>query len=98
MFNSENVEGESNEWRQYTWQADVFTGIQYRTGIYYEDETLLSDIKTAVREEQEKYDRPLAVEVKHLENFYAAEEYHQKYLDKNPGGYCHIPAKLMEMA
>ncbi|MBR1634868.1 MAG: peptide-methionine (S)-S-oxide reductase MsrA [Lachnospiraceae bacterium] len=74
------------------------TGIQYRTGIYYEDETLLSDIKKAVRDEQEKYDRPLAVEVKHLENFYTAEEYHQKYLDKNPGGYCHIPAKLMEMA
>ncbi|KAI4453169.1 methionine sulfoxide reductase [Holotrichia oblita] len=30
------------------------------------------------------------IEVKPLENFYSAEEYHQKYLDKNPGGYCHI--------
>lgn len=26
-----------------------------------------------------------------LEHFYDAEEYHQKYLDKNPGGYCHAP-------
>ena len=26
-----------------------------------------------------------------LTNFFSAEEYHQKYLDKNPGGYCHIP-------
>ena len=22
-------------------------------------------------------------------------EYHQKYLDKNPGGYCHIPPRFM---
>ena len=29
-------------------------------------------------------------EVKPLENFYPAEEYHQYYLDKNPTGYCHI--------
>ena len=36
------------------------------------------------------YDKPLAVELKPLENFYPAEEYHQKYLEKNPGGYCHI--------
>lgn len=73
------------------------TGIQYRTGIYYEDAALLSDIEAVVKAEQEKYDQPLAVEVKPLENFYTAEEYHQKYLDKNPGGYCHIPAKLMKM-
>ncbi|MDU7441802.1 MAG: peptide-methionine (S)-S-oxide reductase, partial [Clostridium sp.] len=25
-----------------------------------------------------------------LENYYKAEEYHQKYLKKNPNGYCHI--------
>ncbi|MBP8315037.1 peptide-methionine (S)-S-oxide reductase, partial [Clostridium neonatale] len=23
--------------------------------------------------------------------YYKAEEYHQKYLKKNPNGYCHIP-------
>ena len=37
----------------------------------------------------------LAVEP--LENFYSAEEYHQKYLDKNPGGYCHIPQRYFDM-
>ncbi len=36
-----------------------------------------------------------AVEIKPLESFYDAEEYHQDYLDKNPGGYCHItPAEI----
>ena len=72
-------------------------GEQYRTGIYYEDETLLPEIEEAVRKETNKVGQPLAVEVRRLENFSPAEEYHQKYLDKNPGGYCHIPAKLMKM-
>lgn len=73
------------------------TGIQYRTGIYYTDEMLVSDINEAVASEQNKYDVPLAVEVMPLANFYKAEEYHQKYLDKNPGGYCHINPKLMKL-
>ena len=72
-------------------------GEQYRTGIYYEDDALLPEIEEAVRREADKVGRPLAVEVRRLENFSPAEEYHQKYLDKNPGGYCHIPAALMRM-
>ena len=73
-------------------------GKQYRTGIYYEDDALLPEIEGAVRKEADKVGKPLAVEVRRLENFSPAEEYHQKYLDKNPGGYCHIPASLMNMA
>ena len=30
--------------------------------------------------------------------FYRAEDYHQDYLDKNPDGYCHLPAALFEFA
>ena len=67
-------------------------GISYRTGIYYLDETDLKTIQTKYKEIQEKYDLALAVEVEPLRNFFNAEEYHQKYLDKNPGAYCHIPA------
>ena len=65
-------------------------GIQYRTGIYYVDEGDLPVIREALGALAEKYDRPLAIECKPLENFYSAEEYHQKYLEKNPNGYCHI--------
>ncbi len=66
-------------------------GIQYRTGIYYTEDSQLTEIETVCRLESEKIGKPLAVEVRRLENFFAAEEYHQKYLDKNPTGYCHIP-------
>ena len=72
-------------------------GIQYRTGIYYTDEKQLSDINAVYSAEQEELGIPLAVKVKRLENFFTAEEYHQKYLDKNPHGYCHIPRALLNM-
>ena len=39
----------------------------------------------------------LAVELEPLRNFFTAEEYHQDYLDKNPGGYCHIPAEMFSL-
>ena len=70
-------------------------GLQYRTGIYYKDEALPPEIRAAVEKETVKQGQPLAVEVKPLENFYPAEEYHQDYLDNNPEGYCHIPISLM---
>ena len=72
-------------------------GIQYRTGIYYTDEMDLPEIKNFYDKKQEEIGSPLAVELKPLENFFPAEEYHQKYLDKNPGGYCHIPASKMHL-
>jgi len=65
-------------------------GSQYRTGIYYvnpEDESVIQD---SILELQKKYKEKIAIEVKPLSNYYKAEQYHQKYLDKNPNGYCHI--------
>lgn len=65
-------------------------GTQYRSGIYYDDSADLPIIKAAVLEEQKKYSRPIVTEVLPLNGYYLAEEYHQKYLKKNPGGYCHV--------
>jgi peptide-methionine (S)-S-oxide reductase len=71
-------------------------GIQYRTGIYYVDETDLDIILKSKDAEQEKYEDPIVTEILPLSNFYNAEQYHQKYLDKNPTGYCHIPRELLK--
>ncbi len=72
-------------------------GVQYRTGIYYEDESLLPAIREAYSREASKHAEPLAVEVKPLGNFCTAEEYHQKYLEKNPTGYCHVAPWLLNL-
>lgn len=74
------------------------TGIQYRTGIYWTDSAMLPEIKSFMEEKQKEYVLPLAVEIQPLSSFYEAEEYHQKYLDKNPGGYCHIRPELFELS
>ena len=50
-------------------------GIQYRTGIYYTDESLLPDIRAAVAKVEAEVGQPLAVEVEPLTQFYDAEEY-----------------------
>jgi methionine-S-sulfoxide reductase len=67
-------------------------GIQYRTGIYWTDESQAEVIRKVYEREEAKAGAKLAVAVEPLRNFFSAEEYHQKYLEKNPGGYCHIPA------
>ena len=74
------------------------SGIQYRTGIYYTEETQRPVIEAVMQREQAKAGAPLAVQVEPLKNFFSAEEYHQKYLEKNPGGYCHIPAQYFSIA
>lgn len=65
-------------------------GTQYRTGIYYEDESAVETIENVIAVEQEKYEEEIVVEVLPLDHFFVAEEYHQDYLKKNPRGYCSI--------
>ena len=70
-------------------------GIQYRTGIYWTDETTGERVKAYADEEKKKYDE-FCTEICPLKNFVPAEDYHQDYLEKNPGGYCHIPPYEIE--
>ena len=72
-------------------------GVQYRTGIYYTSDDQFPEIEAAYQEEEKKTGQKLAVELQPVENYFSAEEYHQKYLDKNPGGYCHIPKNMFSL-
>ena len=73
-------------------------GTRYRTGVYYEDEADRSVLEVAFARATERAGQPIVVELEPLRNFFEAEERHQKYLDKNPDGYCHLPLELFEMA
>lgn len=69
-------------------------GTQYRSGIYFteaEDEAIITE---ALEQLQMQYEQPLVVENVPLQQFFKAEAYHQEYLRKNPGGYCHVDLNL----
>src|SRR5574344_1242672 len=66
-------------------------GHQYRSGIYY---TNMMDGIRADAYFTDHLNPGWAIEIKQMANFYPAEQYHQDYLDKNPGGYCHVNLSL----
>ena len=67
-------------------------GTQYRSGIYYFDEAQ----KRAAERSRDLFQKqltasgygPITTEILAAPEFYYAEDYHQQYLAKNPGGYC----------
>ena len=68
-------------------------GIQYRTGVYYND---LLDGVTAETYFSSVLEPNYKIEIKKLCNYFPAEEYHQDYLTKNPHGYCHVNLGLIK--
>jgi methionine-S-sulfoxide reductase len=76
--------------------ADV--GMQYRTGVYCEDEADIDAARRSLAALEARLGRPSAIEVRPLRHYFRAEEAHQKYLDKHPAGYCHISPARMERA
>ncbi|WP_182186377.1 peptide-methionine (R)-S-oxide reductase MsrB [Pectinatus frisingensis] len=71
------------------------SGNQYRSGIYYTVSIDRQIIDRQITIEQQKYQKPLVTEVLPLKCYYPAEKYHQKYLEKHPGGYCHIDLTIL---
>lgn len=65
-------------------------GKSYRTGIYCYTGEDLKAVHTYVDTIRSSYSKPIVTEITMVKDFYNAEDYHQKYLDKNPTGYCHI--------
>jgi peptide methionine sulfoxide reductase msrA/msrB len=68
-------------------------GTQYRSAIFYSSE---EQKKTAERvkaqfDKSGRFNAPIVTEIAPARPFYPAEDYHQKYLEKNPDGYtCHV--------
>lgn len=83
-------------------------GTQYRSGIYCFDDAQLEAARSSLSRYQEALSRagnrdPITTEILRAPAFYYAEDYHQQYLAKNPGGYCghggcgvHYPAEPTE--
>lgn len=66
-------------------------GTQYRSTILYHDEGQKAAAERSLKKAQDLYGDKIVTEIQPLEQFYAAEEYHQDYFEKNPNvGYCRI--------
>src|SRR6266699_2737596 len=68
-------------------------GTQYRSAIFYssEEQKQTAERVKAQVDKSGMWKRPIVTEISKAGEFYPAEEYHQKYLVKNPGGYtCHV--------
>ncbi len=68
-------------------------GTQYRSAIFYanEEQKQIAERVKAQVDKSGKFNRPIVTEITKAGEFYSAEDYHQKYLVKNPGGYtCHV--------
>ncbi len=67
-------------------------GTQYRSVIFFhspEQEATAHQVISKI-EAAKKWPKPIVTKVEPVKKFYAAEDYHQDYLKKNPGGYtCH---------
>jgi peptide methionine sulfoxide reductase msrA/msrB len=73
-------------------------GEQYRSLIFYGDESQrgIAESVLAGLRSSGRYKRPIATEIAAAMPFYEAEERHQEYLRKHPGGYCHVDLGLAE--
>lgn len=68
-------------------------GTSYRSVIFYEDAVQKQKAEDFIKlvNESGRWDNPVVTTLEPLNKFYAAEDYHQDYLQKNPTGYtCHF--------
>jgi peptide-methionine (S)-S-oxide reductase len=65
-------------------------GSSYRSTIFYQNETQKREAEAAIERSQPYWEQPIVTSVEPLVKFWPAEDYHQDYLQKHPGGYtCH---------
>lgn len=69
-------------------------GTQYRSAVFTVGNAQRDQAIEVIRELGKEYDKPVVTEVRDAGPFFAAEAYHQDYLVKNPGGYCHVDLSM----
>ena len=57
-------------------------GTQYRSAIFYHDEKQKKSAEKSKKEQQKNFNNKIATEIASVKDFYKAEEYHQKYMEK----------------
>ena len=66
-------------------------GSSYRSAIFYASDTEKQLAKKSITHASQHWQKPIVTKLEKLDIFWPAEEYHQDYLQKNPGGYtCHF--------
>jgi len=67
-------------------------GSQYRSVVFWHDpqQRVLAEQKIAELNASGKWPDPVVTQVVPADRFWRAEEYHQRYFEKNGGGYCHL--------
>lgn len=66
-------------------------GESYRSAIFYADDNERRAAEAAIQRNQKHWPKPIVTSLEPLGKFWSAEDYHQDYLQKNPGGYtCHF--------
>ena len=71
-------------------------GDSYRSAIFYFDDDQRQTAQMIKFELDPKYEKPIVTEISPAKEFYAAEDYHQKYTAKTGEGMCHAPYKPLE--
>jgi peptide methionine sulfoxide reductase msrA/msrB len=71
-------------------------GSQYRSAIFFlgESQRAVAEGVISELEAAGDFEDPIVTELVPFSSFYPAEEYHQRYLGKHPGGYCHVDLSL----
>ncbi|HUP11983.1 MAG TPA: peptide-methionine (S)-S-oxide reductase MsrA [Niastella sp.] len=65
-------------------------GDSYRSAVFYFNDIQKETAQKVKTELQKDYEKPIATEITEATEFYEAEEYHQKFTQKNGYGFCHV--------
>lgn len=67
------------------------SGTQYRSIIFYDNESDLKTIESSLKKAQLNWDDPIVTQIENKQEFYEAESYHQNYFANNPSqAYCQV--------